>query len=121
MCTPGHRTASLEEVAAAVHALYLFVSNHQLKPSERKVPMENDPLSEIAAAQAAYQTLLKTAQDLSAALAAAQAANPASDFVTPDVQAALANLNSVISSAQVPADPGAPAATTSAPAPASGS
>ncbi len=78
-----------------------------------------DPLSEIAAIQTAYQNLLKTAQDLSAALTAAQSANPTSDFVTSDVQTALANLQNVISSATIPADPSAPAAT--APAPDAGS
>lgn len=115
---PESLAAQHQAVIEAVRALYLFVSNNQLKPNpERKRPMSNDPLSQIAAIQASYQTLLKTAQDLSAALTAAQAANPSSDFWTPDLQTAVTNLQTVISSAQVPADPGAPAA----PAPAAGS
>lgn len=48
-----------------------------------------DPIAEIAQIKSAYEALVAKVQTLQSALTAAQAANPTSDFVTPDVQAAL--------------------------------
>lgn len=48
-----------------------------------------DPIAELTAIKAAFDAQTAKVATLTAALAAAQAANPTSDFVTPDVQAAL--------------------------------
>lgn len=73
--------------------------------------MANDPLVELASIKSGYETLVSKVSDLTAALAAAQAANPTSDFVTSDVQATLDALNAEVAAQQAPTP--APSAPTS--------
>lgn len=94
----------LRELERQIHAFWLQVAAISKTINQRK-HMPNDPLVELAAIKTAYESLVAQVNTLTSALAAAQAANPTSDFVTPDVQGALDALATEVAAPPAPAAP----------------